>query len=140
PGGMAMSCRLPAGGWLLMSSAGLVPPSPAASGFTTRDRPRENPHEDPHEWTGLPPVAVMASACADRMMPGGAGGVPMAGLLGGRMLAVLDGVPGSAYACGVGLSVPPGGRGRGSEGLGRWRRSLDWGSRGCCGSCGPGPG
>src|SRR5215472_10470749 len=57
-----------------MSSARLVPPSPAASGFTTRDRPHENPHEDPHEWADRPPVAVMASACADRMTPAGPGG------------------------------------------------------------------
>src|SRR5215813_3194096 len=56
-----------------MSSARLVPPSPAASGFTTRDRPHQNPHEDPHEWADRPPVAVMASACADRMTPCGPG-------------------------------------------------------------------
>src|SRR5262249_41272245 len=69
PWGCGPGCPVPARGWLLVRSAGVVPPSPAASGFTTRDRPHENPHEDPHEWTGLPPVVVMASACADRMTP-----------------------------------------------------------------------
>src|SRR5262249_59205047 len=115
-GGVARVAGLPARGRPPISSARrvsrLAPPSPAAGGFTRRDRP----HNDPHESAG--PPGRRQSLVASRRPPpgadlGGAGSVGMRGCAPDASDAAVS-RPGLAGAGGLagGVRAAPGwGRG-----------------------------